>query len=1402
MVLALPRRETPLTGAQQLLWLGQHLRPDAPLYNMALAFEIRGNVQPQHFDAAFRTLLIRSDALRTTIVMHADEPVACDGAVAAHPVEHVDLSMLAAGDVVLHDWMRDRAARPFDLGARLYDCALFRMGEDRWVWFLNQHHLITDGWSTALAFRNISEFYERSVAGTLGDAPALPQFADYVLYERAFRESPIFMRVRNHWADKRIHALEPVRMYGRQAAATNTRTERVTRDLGAVRSAAIRQFAAHHPGGMFAGHVPLFNIFATALFAWLHRISGHQRLAIGTPSHNRPTQTFKNTLGVFIEVFPFVIEMPADATFESLLSAVRRETATFLRHAQPGTSSAAVNRSCNVLLNYIHAAFPPFAGMPMRSEWIHPGHGDAAHHLRLQVHDLDATGTFLLHFDFHCDIFTTAEREAAADQFLNALDAFLIAPGTPIANTALLTPNAARAWIDAVNGAAEARTDRTVVDLFDAMAREAPDAVAISDGSGTIRYHELRGRALSLAARLRLLDVGRDSIVGLHTSNGADAILGILAVLYCGAAYVPLSPADPAHRLQAMINDAAVRIILTDADDAGGVARDLAQGPLHVLSIPRDGDVLPAVADPGSFDMPRGSDIAYILYTSGSTGRPKGVIIDHGALANYVEWARDTYTAGVPADFPVFTSLAFDLTVTSVFVPLVTGGRIRVYRESDALPAVIRVFEEGLVDVVKLTPSHISLLRGQSFARGHIRTLIVGGEELRTDQAKAAARAVGGDVTIYNEYGPTEATVGCMIHCYDPESDTASTVPIGRPAAGARILLLDDASNVVPAGVVGQICVGGPGLARGYLGRDDLTAERFVPDPLLDGQRLYRTGDLGRWRPDGTLEYLGRADDQLKIHGVRVEPGEIESALLAFPGIDAAAVAPVRIGRTPAKSDACTRCGLPASYPGATLDESGVCNLCLRFDGYRDRVRAYFRSMSDLETELKAAAGRSRGDYDCLMLLSGGKDSTYALSRLIDMGARVMAFTLDNGFLSDGAKANIRRVTSQLGVVHVFGVTSAMNAIFVDSLERHSNVCNGCFKTVYTLGARFARDHGIPLVITGLSRGQFFETRLTEELFMDDTTDPARIDRIILEARKAYHRTDDAVARLLDTSDFHGDEIFEEVRFLDFYRYCDVQLDEMLAYLAERVPWIRPADTGRSTNCLINQAGIFVHIQQRGYHNYAFPYSWDVRMGHKRRDAALAELDDEIDPGEVRRILSEIGYPAPLPDTPVEDLHLVAFYVSSEPLPDVLLREHVTHMLPDSMVPRRFVRLDRLPLTASGKVDRRALPDATPARPALVTAFVAPRSPVESRIAEIWREVLRVEKIGVDDVFLDLGGNSLLAIQIISRVNQSFDVDLPLRSAFEAATIASLARLVEDTLLAEIAAMTDAQAERLTVAEP
>lgn len=1384
-----------LTRSQYLLWMGQKLNPEAPLYNMALTFTIPGAVDPARFRQAFQALVDRSDALRT--IVEEEDGVPRQRVRPSMPavVEDVDLSAAPDPDAALRGWAQARAARLFDLEVRLFDTALIRLGEDRYAWYLNQHHLITDGWSAALVYRHVAGLYARAREDRPDDAPPLPAYADYVEYEQAFRHTPPFERAEAFWRTERSAPIEPVPLYGKQAPRESTRTERLTVDLGPERSGALRALAARPDVRSLTEHLTLFSLFATVLFAYLHRVGGRRSLTIGTPAHNRPTAAFKETIGVFIEVFPFQVEVVDDDTFLSLLAKVRREAMTFLRQALPGTSAPSANRSFNVLLNYIHASFPPFDGLPVRSEWIHPGHGDSRHHLRLQVHDFDAAGRFLLHFDLNADLFDAAERHAAAGHFLRLLDAFLQDPAHPVRDADLLSEEEKRTLLAPPRPPAYTGPENaTVVELFEAQAARTPDAVAVADGDRRLTYRELDARAGRLAHYLRAHGVGAETVVGLCMERSAELLVGILGVLKAGGTYLPIEPSHPAERVAYLLRDAQATVVLT----LEHLRPRLPGTGVRVVCLDTDRDVLAAAPAGPLPEPPAAEHLAYILYTSGSTGQPKGVAVAHGGLMRYVTWAKRTYLGADPLDFPLFTTLSFDLTVTSIFVPLLAGGRVVVYPE-DGVPALLRVFDEDAVDVVKLTPSHLALLRGRDLSRSRIKKLILGGEDLKTELAQAIHRAFGGAVEIYNEYGPTEAVVGCMIHRYDAARDTAASVPIGRAVDHARIYLLDEARHLVPPGVTGEIYVAGDALARGYLGRPALTAERFLPDPFHPGARMYRTGDLGRRLPDGTVQYLGRIDHQVKIRGVRIEPAEIEAALLAHPAVDACVVdvAEPAAHPEPAGLHYCTRCGLPSNYPGAVFDEAGVCHLCRGFDRYRDRAHRYFKTMADLQALFDAARPARRGAYDALMLLSGGKDSTYALCRLVEMGLDVLAFTLDNGYLSGEAKANIRRVTAALGVDHVFGSTPAMNAIFVDSLKRHSNVCNGCFKTIYTLGTKLAREKGIPFVVTGLSRGQFFETRLTEELFRDDTADAERIDLVILEARRAYHRVDDAVARLPEAGVFRDDAVFEEVRFVDFYRYCDVELDEMMAYLRERVPWIRPSDTGRSTNCLINEVGIYVHQKERGYHNYAFPYSWDVRMGHKERDAALEELNDAIDPHAVRRILAEIGYDDGESGEDPAGRRLVAYYTGRAPVSTPELRAHLARHLPEALIPSHFVRLDRLPLTPNGKVDRAALPAPDAARSERAAAYVAPRTPLEARLAAIWADVLRVPRVGAHDDFLELGGHSLLAIQIIARVNQAFQVDLSLQSAFEASTVAAQADLIEATLLAELDLLDDEEARRL-----
>jgi amino acid adenylation domain-containing protein len=897
--------------------------------------------------------------------------------------------------------------------------------------------------------------------------------------------------------------------------------------------------------------------------------------------------------------------------------------------------------------------------------------------------------------------------------------------------------------------------------------RDADERIVLIDGAVELSGRTVAERIESAAGWLVEHGIGVGDRVGVRMERSADAVIAIHAILRTGAAFVPLDPAYPSERLRHIVDDAGLRLVLDELPEPGSVTGG---------------------APAATFEL---DSEAYVLYTSGSTGLPKGVPISHRGLTEYVDFAHTAYLEdGERPVVALMSSLSFDLTITSLFLPFVTGGTAVVYR-GEGVTALRALVDDGRATFLKATPSHLELLvrmAGDAAAPAlPLRTVVVGGEAFSRSLADRLTAAVPG-VAVFNEYGPTEAVVGCMIHRHDPATDGGPDVPIGRPAPGVGLYVLDEGLHLVPEGVAGELYITRPGMTSGYLNRPDLVEERFVALDHLGIDRAYRSGDLVRFRDPLTVEFLGRIDDQLKVQGVRLEPAEVEAALLEHPRVTGAAV---RLW-TPRVRDRivrCPRCGLGSDVPGVGFDDEGVCSVCRDYERVRVQAEHYFGTEDDLRAALDRARRRRRGRHDALHLLSGGKDSTYALYQLVDLGYEVFALTLDNGFISEGAKDNVRRVVEDLGVDHEFVTTDAMNEIFRDSLERFSNVCNGCYKTIYTLAVNRAHELGIPMIVTGLSRGQFFETRLVPGQFERDRFDPGAIDDAVLEARKVYHRTDDAVSRLLDVSLFDDDAIFDEIEFLDYYRYTDVELDEMLAFLDERAPWIRPADTGRSTNCLINAAGIYVHRAERGFHNYALPYSWDVRVGHKTRDEALAELDDQLDEAEVRSLLAQVGY------EPRTRQLLTAWYTTDDPTgveidPDEL-RDHLAARLPAHAVPAAFARVPAMPLSGNGKLDESALPAPERRHREATSGYVPPEGPVEETLCEVWATVLGLDRVGADDDFFDLGGTSLDAIEMIVTISDTYRVRIPEGRAFRHRTVRGLAREVERIVVEAIESMDD-----------
>ena len=1388
------RATMPVSATQQRLWFLHQLDQTGCTYNVPKAVRLRGALNLEALQHALPQIIARHESLRTSFVARRGTPVQIIHEWVEFALAEDDVSARPDRLAAARGLATREAETPFDLScAPLLRARLIRLAADDHILAIVLHHIVADGRSLEILFEELAALYGGS---GVRPAPTL-QYADYAAFEEQWLVSGALDAKIAWWSDRLADAPTMLQLPterprpAMQSFAGDM--ERFALSVDAI--AALRRAAAESGASLYMAVI-------AALGTVLSRWSGQNKIAIGCPVENRTFPETARLIGAFANTVVLPVAVDETCSFAALLARLRDaaleaydrqevpiEKLIEVMHPERNPSASPLFQVAVSSLDGRKGfpALPGIATEPFEFTFQH-----VKFDINLELYETDRD----LHvaWFYSTALFDRDTITRMIGHFVRLIERAAAEPGKPLAAVEMIDEPERRRLVVEWNATDAPLPATNLPELIAAHAAAQPEALAIIDGGRRLTYGELERRANRLACDLAAAGVGKGATVGALFENSPELVIVLLGILKAGAAYLPLDPRLPPGRLATIVADAALRVVVGNA----GLAASPQLGDIERLVTIEPLDAPLKAAPPATVSIdPR--DAAYVIYTSGSTGRPKGVVVEHHSLLNYLLWAQKVYLRGEALDFPLFTPVSFDLTVTSLWLPLISLGRVVVYRDEGTVPAILRVMRDQAVDVVKLTPAHLAMIQDADFVGARIRRLIVGGEDLKTDLCRRIYDAFEGAVEIFNEYGPTEATVGCMIHRFDPVMDRGGSVPIGRPADNTHLYVLDCWERPAPIGVVGELHIAGKGVARGYLNQPERTAERFLPELGRGGGKMYRSGDLVRWRTDGVMEYLGRADHQVKIRGHRIELDEVAAALATHPAVGDCVAHVIDRGvldtaRPREEVRHCVRCGLASNVPGTVLDAAGVCDTCRAFEEHRHRVAGYFGTPENLMAMLTRAAARKRGHYDCLVLLSGGKDSTYMLARLVEMGLCVMAYTLDPGYLSEAAKANIRRITAQLGVDHVFGSTPDMNEIFVDSLQRHANVCNGCFKTLYTLSIALAKEKGIPAIVTGLSRGQLFETRLSKYYHATDF-DPRQIDEAVIRARKIYHRLDDMVARRLDVGLFQDDRIFNKIEIVDFYRYVDVSLADMLSYLEGVLGWRRPADTGRSTNCLINDVGIYIHRRRRGYHNYALPYSWDVRMGHKRRDEALFELDDKIDPDRVQKILSQIGYREPAARASAGDPCLVAYYVPKLQISPQELREHLAGRLPEAMIPSFFVALDTLPLTANGKIDRRALlllrdPESAPS-----DGFVTPRTALEMQIVRVWSEALGFDRIGVNDNFFALGGHSLMATRVAAQLAEELGVELPLATLFEKPTVSELAAFIAPLTAANEAAMAEIIAE-------
>jgi amino acid adenylation domain-containing protein len=970
-------------------------------------------------------------------------------------------------------------------------------------------------------------------------------------------------------------------------------------------------------------------------------------------------------------------------------------------------------------------------------------------------------------------VFEKNSIQQVSQHFLKILEVSLVDINKKISGISFLSEKEITRLIEGFNNTvSEFPGDKTLQQLFEEQVERAPDNIALVHGNQELSYRELNKNANQLAGLLREKGVNPGCIVGIMSERSIEMIVGILGILKVGGAYLPVDPEYPGARIAYILDDSQVKILLTQdhlskkVNFCGEVIQLTPKGIYSGISSNLD-----MAGQPG--------DLAYIIYTSGSTGNPKGVMIEHAPVVNLAYAQKEEFKINEKDRILQFSSICFDASVEQIFIAFLSGSVLvladkNTFLDKDKFERFILNYSLTHIHAVPAFLKNIELKGDYKLKR-----MIAGGDVCPPSLARKWYK----NCDFYNEYGPTETTVTSIEFQVKTLDENQPQLPIGKPLNNTRVYFLDRWMRFVPPGAPGEMYIGGAGVARGYQNNPELTMDKFLSNPFREGDRLYRTGDQGCWLPNGNIEFLGRIDHQVKIRGFRIELGEIENELINYRKNVNLAKSFNKKSSTVKSGGGithCTRCLLSSNYPDIHFDKEGICNICREYKEYKPHAKKYFSDIHDFNKIIEKAKKTSQGDYDCLLLFSGGKDSSYVLYRLVDMGLKVLAFTFDNGYISDIAFENIRRMASKLNVESIICKTDHMKEIFVESLNQDHTVCSGCFKALTTISTRIAAEKNINVIVTGLSRGQIFDTKLYG-LFKQGTFDVKEIEEKLLLFRKLYHSTNDRISKLLNVT--FDDEMFHQVYFLDFFRYDRTTAEQIKEYLRGKdIYWRQPGDTGFcSTNCIINDVGIYVHLKENGYHNYEAPLSWACRLEMGEREEMLKEIEFAVDLPKVERILEEIGYvddyihEAVVVDKEDEtgEKYLCAYYVSNKYFPEPGLRTHLSKILPDYMIPSVFIRLDKIPLTPNGKIDRKVLPE-----PGfkLVDKYVPPTTPVEKKLAEIWagvlgRESLPASSIGIDDNFFQLGGHSLKATVMIAKIHKEFNLKIPLAEIFKAPTI-------------------------------
>lgn len=869
-----------LTHPQKRILQLEQMYPDTSAANIMGNAIFDVSIDFKLFEEAINLAIKNCDALRTQLTENEKGEILQQ----IYSYEWVNIEHLDFKDKEeeFNHWKLNEANKPFKLlHSKLSKIWMYTSPKGENGIIIKLHHIISDAWTIICVLNIIKSFYQKLSNGEAIEE-RLYSHIKFKETENKYLNSNRCIKDRQFWIDK-FKDFETTTAIKQRNSNMSIAAKRYCKVVTGEQYLNIMGFCKKHQVTPYA-----FMFSCLQLLLWIY--TDNADVTLGTVLLNRSTKEEKSTPGMLISTLAVRNKINKDISFVEYTHKVSAALFDIMRHQKYPYDKlleelrddfGITQELYDVSISYQNISVDSEEKFKIESEWMF--NNNSFDMLTVHINDRDNRNEFFIDYDYQIEQLCEYEVEEFHNYYFNVINWCIENEDKAVSKVTCLTDSQKKEILNAARGSTNRIEDNTIIDAFEKVVQRFWDRRAIYAGDLTYTYRQINERANKIANCLHQKGVVKGDNIPIIMNCSVDFVVSALACMKCGAAYVPVDSGYPKERIDYIIKHCNGKLILCNSDII-----EIQQRNYEVIN------TLKYDFEKYSTESPAikltGSDIIYMIYTSGTTGNPKGVVLSHRSVANYIFWAIKAYVENGKGNMPLFTSISFDLTVTSLFVPLLSGSSVIVYGEGNPNEILELIMKDGRSNIVKLTPAHLSMVNEMNCTNGQIYGMVLGGEELKGKVAFDTYTKFNGNVKIYNEYGPTEATVGCMIYQYQPKDDISKGVLIGKAINNSAIYILSKEQELRPVGMVGELCIAGEGLAVGYYKESAMTEARFIKNPLIDGERIYRTGDLAILTKSGDIQYIGRADEQVKIRGFRIELSEIQNTAMSINGIINAAV--------------------------------------------------------------------------------------------------------------------------------------------------------------------------------------------------------------------------------------------------------------------------------------------------------------------------------------------------------------------------------------------------------------------------------------------------------------------------------------------------------------------------------